>query len=161
MAATCSAPMIRQFDVVSNPVPRRDRPYLLCVQDRQLDHLATRLMAPLATEQVIREASRLHPEFRLQGKRLLLVPYDLIALSVRLFRSPRTWKPSGTRSFLRSIWSSPGCDCASEVRHGNKRTRIQQRVRDDHRPEAAGAGVRDCENQAHRDCGEYAERALI
>ena len=86
MAKTYSAPMIRQFDVVPNPIPatRRDRPYLLCVQDRHLDHVATRLMAPLATERVIREASRLHPEFRVEGKRLLLVPYDLIALPWRL-----------------------------------------------------------------------------
>ena len=85
MAAT----KIRQFDVVRNPLSatHRDRPYLVCIQDRHLDHLATRLMAPLASAQVIGEASRLNPEFQIQGRRLFLLPYDLIALPLRLLGS--------------------------------------------------------------------------
>jgi toxin CcdB len=81
---------IRQFDLVPNPITaiRRERPYLICVQDRHLDHLLTRLLAPLVTDQVIRVASRLNPEFDVQGKRLFLLPYDLIALPLRALGTP-------------------------------------------------------------------------
>ena len=85
MDGMLSSAMIRQFDVVPNPITaiRKERPYLVCVQDRHLDRLSTRLMAPLATKQVIREASRLNPEFHVQGRRLFLLSYDLSALPLR------------------------------------------------------------------------------
>jgi hypothetical protein len=85
MDPTPSPMTIRQFDVVANPIAaiRKERPYLVCVQDRHLDHLATRVLAPLATEQIVRQPSRLNPEIQVVGKRLFLLPYDLIALQLR------------------------------------------------------------------------------
>lgn len=76
---------IRQFDVVANPTRRaRDiKPYLMCVQHRNFDHLATRLVAPLLVEAVVRKPSRLNPEFWIDGKRLFLDPVDLGTIPLR------------------------------------------------------------------------------
>jgi len=84
--------MIRQFDVVRNPLAaaRTDRPFLVCIQHHHLYHLATRLMAPLATERVVREQSRLNPALVVAGRTFFLLPQDLQALPIRLLGSAVT-----------------------------------------------------------------------
>lgn len=76
---------IRQFDVVTNPTRRaRDiKPYLICVQHRNFDHLPTRLVAPLLIERAVRQPTRLNPELRINGERFFLDPVDLGTISVR------------------------------------------------------------------------------
>src|SRR6185312_11888533 len=73
---TLSAITILQVDVVANPISvnRKGPPYLVCVQDRQLEHFARRLVAPLVTERIMAEESRLHPKCEIRGKGLYLVP---------------------------------------------------------------------------------------
>ena len=75
---------IRQFDVVANPLPGsgRARPYLICVQHRRLDHLQTRILAPLISEHRLGEEPRLNPTFVIAGKSVYLDPTDLVTLLV-------------------------------------------------------------------------------
>jgi toxin CcdB len=82
--------MIRQFDVVLNPVAalRASRPYLLCVQHRILDHATTRLMAALTTERVDQSLPRLHPRFEIAHRMLYLLPQDLLTLPLRVLKNP-------------------------------------------------------------------------
>ncbi|MBL6853179.1 MAG: CcdB family protein [Alphaproteobacteria bacterium] len=76
---------IRQFDVVANPTRRaRDiKPYLICVQHRNFDHLPTRLVAPLLVERVVKQPTRLNPELRISGERFFLDPVDLGTIPLR------------------------------------------------------------------------------
>jgi len=80
--------MIRQFDVFRNPIvaARGEQPYVVSIQHRDLDHLRTRLTAPLASERIIRAATRLHPEFRIEGRGVYLLPQNLLALPLPLLR---------------------------------------------------------------------------
>jgi toxin CcdB len=82
--------MPRQFDVFPNPIRagRDERPFLLNIQHNLLDHLATRVLAPLVIEEAIRPASRLNPAFRISGQMLFLVPTDLVTLSKRNLHEP-------------------------------------------------------------------------
>jgi toxin CcdB len=82
--------MIRQFDVVANPLTavRGARPYVLCVQHYLLDQLGTRLMATLTTERVDYLLPRLHPRFEIERRVVYLLPYDLIPLPSRVLRKP-------------------------------------------------------------------------
>ena len=77
--------MIRQFDVIPNPLPsgREHKPYLICIQHRQLDHLQTRILAPLLSGKAQKEETRLHPGFRIGGKAVYLDPADLVTLPVK------------------------------------------------------------------------------
>jgi toxin CcdB len=80
---------IRQFDVFANPTrTRAEQPFLICVQHKDLDHLPTRLVAPLATQQVVRTASRLNPMLTVGGKEVFLVPQNLSPIALRFLREP-------------------------------------------------------------------------
>ena len=90
MATTSMATMIRQFDVVSNPIvsARAVRPCLICVQHRILEYAGTRLMAALTTEKVDQSLPRLHPRFEIKGLTLYLLPQDLLTLPLDRLRDP-------------------------------------------------------------------------
>ena len=79
---------IRQFDVFRNATRTRiEQPFLVSIQHKDLDHLTTRLVAPLATQQLVRAASRLNPMFKIGGQTLYLLPQNLAAHPVRLLRA--------------------------------------------------------------------------
>ncbi|HEY1709190.1 MAG TPA: CcdB family protein [Rhizomicrobium sp.] len=82
--------MIRQFDVLANPVAsaRRAWPFLLCVQHDNLSYLPFRLVAPLALTQVIREPSRLYPQVRVGRSALIFIPHDLTSRPVKQLGEP-------------------------------------------------------------------------
>jgi toxin CcdB len=79
-----------QFDVHANPsrLGREDRPFLLVVQTRFLDHLKTRVCAPLIVEHALRTEPRLNPRLRLTGRDYYLSPTELVTLPVRLLGKP-------------------------------------------------------------------------
>jgi len=82
--------MIRQFDVVLNPLRamREAKPYLICVQHRILDHADTRLMATMTADRVDQSLPRLHPSFKIEGQVLYLLPQDLLTLPLRILKNP-------------------------------------------------------------------------
>jgi toxin CcdB len=82
--------MIRQFDVVPNPLRtgRADRPYLVSIQHKFLDAAGSRLLAPLSTGRAFHHWPRLNPQLLVLGKPLFLVPTDLISLSLKHLRDP-------------------------------------------------------------------------
>lgn len=82
--------MISQFDVVPNPVTqaRKIRPFYLSLQDWQLDHLRTRIMAPLLIVGAQKEPNRLNPHFQIENRRVYLDPTDLVTMHVRHLGSP-------------------------------------------------------------------------
>ena len=88
MARTHS--MIRQFDVFRNPLraERAAKPFVVSVQHRRLDHLNTRVVAPLVIDAPIRDESRLYPTIAVESKTLHLDPTELIALPARLLGNP-------------------------------------------------------------------------
>ena len=69
---------ISQFDVFPNPVRqgRQHKPFVISLQHRHLDHLHTRVAAPLVTE-IRGSPSRLNPVFVIGGQRVFLDPTDL------------------------------------------------------------------------------------
>ena len=78
---------IRQFDVFANPTrTRAELPFLICIQHKDLDHLLTRLVAPLATQHVVRTASRLNPMLKIGRQALFLVPQNLSPIAIRFLR---------------------------------------------------------------------------
>lgn len=80
--------MIHQFDVFQNPIiaARTEQPFIVCIQHRDLDYLATRMAAPLATQRVIQVASRLNPMLEVGGRTLYFLPQNLFAVPVRMLR---------------------------------------------------------------------------
>ncbi len=90
MAVTHSTMMIRQFDVVANPIAdgRALRPYLICIQHNHLSHFDGRVLAPLAVKEIARAESRLNPRLLVRGVPLYLIPNDLLTLPVRLLKAP-------------------------------------------------------------------------
>lgn len=74
---------IKQFDVVPYPIAsgRKEKPYLVCIQHRRLDHVRTRLFATLIANTKI-EDTRLNPEFKIEDKIVYLDPTDIVTLSV-------------------------------------------------------------------------------
>ena|SRR5690348_3643030 len=80
---------IRQFDVFVNPVrsARAMKPFLMCIQHHHLDHLSTRLVAPLLP-QVRGELTRLNPVFTIEGQRVFLDPTNLSAIRAEYLRNP-------------------------------------------------------------------------
>ena len=81
---------IRQFDVIKNPfrAGRDGKPYLVCVQHHLLDRLNTRIMASLVTRHAVQDLPRLYPLVRVATQELFLDPTDLVALPIRILRTP-------------------------------------------------------------------------
>ena len=79
-----------QFDVYDNPSPRmRDvYPYVMEVQSDLLSSLATRMVVPLAVTTLAATdlPRRLCPVFTLNGKSLMLVPFEAAPLDKRLLK---------------------------------------------------------------------------
>jgi toxin CcdB len=84
-----SAMAIRQFDIFPNPVRRgrEHKPFVMSLQHRNLDHLHTRVVAPLIVE-IRATLSALNPIFVIDGQRVFLDPADLGTMEVRLLRKP-------------------------------------------------------------------------
>lgn len=80
-----------QFDVFENPSPRmRDvYPYVIDVQSDLLSALATRMVVPLATTSLSTSElpHRLCPSITLEGKSLMLVPFEAAPLDKKLLRT--------------------------------------------------------------------------
>lgn len=81
--------MIRQFDVVANPLRsnRSEIPYLLSVQHHLLDELATRLVAPLCREPP-KLPIRFCPPLSVDGTTVFLDPTDIYAAAIRRLSDP-------------------------------------------------------------------------
>ncbi len=80
-----------QFDVFENPSPRmRDvYPYVVDVQSDLLRALATRMVVPLAVTQLATTdlPRQLCPVFNVNGKSLMLVPFEAAPLDKRLLKN--------------------------------------------------------------------------
>lgn len=80
-----------QFDVYENPSPRmRDvYPYVLDLQSDLLSSLATRMVAPLALTTLSAKdlPQRLCPTITVQGRSLMLVPFEAAPLDKRLLKT--------------------------------------------------------------------------
>ncbi|MDP2851838.1 MAG: CcdB family protein [Gallionella sp.] len=76
-----------QFDVHRNPNPSSARavPYLLNIQSDLLDHLVTRVVAPLASLDVIgnKTARYLNPIFEIEGKKLAMLTPELAGIPAK------------------------------------------------------------------------------
>lgn len=82
--------MIRQYDVFPNPLraSRGDRPFVVSLQHRMLDHLPTRLVAPLVVDGAAIPLGRLTPTLRVNDRTYRLSPYEILPLAVRLLGAP-------------------------------------------------------------------------
>ena len=82
--------MIRQFDAFTNPLRSGtdDRPLVVSIQHRSLDHLQTRLVLPLVREKALTPVARLNPAVSIKGRVLYLSPYEIITLPLRLLTTP-------------------------------------------------------------------------
>jgi toxin CcdB len=82
--------MIRQFDAFPNPLRsgRDDRPYVVSIQHRSLDHLRTRLVLPLVREKALTPAGRLNAAVRVRGRVLHVSPYEITTLAARSLAAP-------------------------------------------------------------------------
>ncbi len=80
-----------QFDVFDNPSPRmRDvYPYVVDVQSDLLSALVTRMVVPLAVTALAANMlpRQLCPIITVNGKSLMLVPYEAAALDKRLLKA--------------------------------------------------------------------------
>ena len=79
-----------QFDVHINPSRsgRNDRPYVVILQTRFLDHLPTRICAPLFVESAYKAERRLNPAIRVQGRITHFSPTELVTLPLRMLGKP-------------------------------------------------------------------------
>jgi toxin CcdB len=77
------------FDVIANPVRhgREAIPFYVCVQHAMLDHLRTRVMAPLQPVGS-HQPSRLYPHLNVAGQKVFLNPTDLVTMEVRHLGQP-------------------------------------------------------------------------
>jgi toxin CcdB len=82
--------MIRQFDVFRNPLraERAAKPFVVSVQHRRLDHLNTRVVAPLVAGAPVHDENRLYPKFVVDSKTFHFNPAEAIALPARLLANP-------------------------------------------------------------------------
>jgi len=82
--------MIRQFDVVPNPVRagRDERPLLVAVQHNFHRDLPTRVLVPLLTAAAKVEQSRLSPVLTVLGKKYVLLATDIVTLALHRLGSP-------------------------------------------------------------------------
>lgn len=71
-----------QFDVHRNTDPASvvRTPYLLDIQTDFLDHLVTRVVAPLMRRDAIAPAARLHPVFTVERTEVVMATADLAAV---------------------------------------------------------------------------------
>ena len=76
--------MIRQFDVVPNPLRtgRAEKPFLVCIQHHHLGHLTSRVMAPLLTRP-IGHHPRLYPALRIGLQTYFLDPAEIVTIPVK------------------------------------------------------------------------------
>jgi len=74
--------MIRQFDVIANPLrmSRDEQPFLINVQHDFFRDNGKRVLVPLVASEAIRSIPRLNPTFHIDGKRLYLMPNNLLTL---------------------------------------------------------------------------------
>lgn len=81
---------ISYFDVVPNPMQqaRKARPFYVCVQHKLLDHLRTRIMAPLLSTEGDRRQTRLYPHLNVGDRMVILDPTDLVTIEVRHLGQP-------------------------------------------------------------------------
>lgn len=81
---------VSYFDVVPNPMQqaRKARPFYVCVQHRLLDHLRTRIMAPLLNANGDQQQSRLYPLLNVGDRMVILDPTDLVTMEVRHLGQP-------------------------------------------------------------------------
>ena len=79
-----------QFDVHANPsrMGRHDRPFLIVLQTRFLDHLRTRVCAPLVVQGAIQPQPRLNPFLTVSGQDYYFSPTELVTLPVRMLGKP-------------------------------------------------------------------------
>ncbi len=79
-----------QFDVHLNPsrAGRADRPYVVILQTRFLDHLPTRICAPLFVEGAYRAERRLNPAIRVQDRVTYFSPTEIVTLPLRMLGKP-------------------------------------------------------------------------
>jgi toxin CcdB len=79
---------ISYFDVVPNPVSqhRNERPFYVCVQHTFLNHLRTRVMAPLLARQM--PQGRLHPPLKVGQQTVFLDPTDLVTMDAKHLGQP-------------------------------------------------------------------------
>ena len=84
--------MIRQFDVVRNPVSawRADKPFLICIQHDFLFESRTRALAALVIPGSVKPTPRLYPQLVVLGQKLILTPDDLVTLGTRQLGKPVT-----------------------------------------------------------------------
>jgi hypothetical protein len=82
--------MTSQFDVCRYPGRGavRDRPYVLVVQTRFLDHLKTRVCAPLVVPGAFFKQTRLNPMLRIEGKDVFLSPTELATFPLHVLATP-------------------------------------------------------------------------
>jgi toxin CcdB len=82
---------VARFDVYGNPDPaeRKAIPFFLDLQNEFLDGLETRVMVPLWSAQAFKGRLRnLHPEFEVDGKRVVMDTSAIAALPVGELRRP-------------------------------------------------------------------------
>lgn len=79
-----------QFDVHLNPsrAGRDDRPYVVILQTRFLDHLPTRICAPLFVEGAYKPERRLNPAIRVHNRITYFSPTELVTLPLRMLGKP-------------------------------------------------------------------------
>jgi hypothetical protein len=84
--------MTSQFDVFRHPGRDRakDRPYVLIVQTRFLDHMKTRVCAPLVVAGAFLKQTRLNPTLRVEDTDVFLSPTELATLPVQVLGTPIT-----------------------------------------------------------------------
>ena len=82
--------MIRQFDVVDNPIrsARIERPYLMAIQHDRLSDLSTRVLLPLVLAKVVAERSRLTPSVTIRGAEYFVDPTNIVTLPIRQLGHP-------------------------------------------------------------------------
>jgi hypothetical protein len=82
--------MIRQFDVVPNPIraQRAEQPFLVNVQHAFLAGSSRRVLVPLTAPSAITPIPRLNPSFVIKGQPLLFMPVDVVVLPVRILGEP-------------------------------------------------------------------------
>ncbi|HEY5338488.1 MAG TPA: CcdB family protein [Rhizomicrobium sp.] len=80
---------ISYFDLITNPVrhSRKAIPFYICVQHSLLDHLRTRIMAPLQPVGT-HQPSRLYPHLNVAGQMVFLNPTDLVTMEARHLGQP-------------------------------------------------------------------------
>jgi toxin CcdB len=80
----------RQFDVFSNPYPDSvsSHPYFIVLQTDALEHLNTRLVAPLVAPKLLPLFERLMPEVGVEGSRYVIDFTNIGAIPTRMLQKP-------------------------------------------------------------------------